>query len=41
MYSVNNENIRLLPQSKEGLSNIKLGLGILKPARNELYLGLL
>ena len=36
MYSVNNENIRLLPQSKEGLSNIKLDLGILKPARNEL-----
>ncbi len=41
MYSVNNENIRLLPQSKEGLSNIKLGLGILKSARHELYLGLL
>lgn len=36
MYSVNNENIRLLSQSKEGLSNIKLDLGISKSARNEL-----
>lgn len=36
MYSVNNENIRLLSQLKEGLSNIKLDLGISKPARNEL-----
>lgn len=36
MYSVNNENIRLLSQSKEGLSNIKFDLGISKSARNEL-----
>ena len=36
MYSVNNENIRLLSQSKEGLSNIKLDLGISKSVRNEL-----
>ncbi len=36
MYSVNNENIRLLSQSKEGLCNIKLDLGISKSARNEL-----
>ena len=28
MSAVNNENIRLLSQSKDGLSNIKLGLGI-------------
>ena len=36
MSAVNNENIRLLPQSKDGLSNIKLGLGISTSARNEL-----
>ena len=36
MYSVNTENIRLLSQSKEGLSNIKLDLGISKSMRNEL-----
>ena len=36
MSAVNNDNIRLLPQSKDGLSNIKLGLGILTSARNEL-----
>ena len=36
MYSVNNENIRLLSQSKEDLSNIKLDLGISKSVRNEL-----
>ena len=35
-YSVNNENIRLLSQSKEGLGNIKLDLGISKSVRNEL-----
>ena len=36
MSAVNNENIRLVPQSKDGLSNIKLGLGISTSARNEL-----
>lgn len=36
MSAVNNENIRLLPQSKDGLSNIKLDLGISKSVRNEL-----
>ena len=36
MSAVNNENIRLLSQSKEGLSNIKLDLGISKSVRNEL-----
>lgn len=36
MSAVNNENIRLLPQSKDSLSNIKLGLGISTSARNEL-----
>ena len=36
MSAVNNENIRLLSQSKEGLSNIKLDFDISKSARNEL-----
>lgn len=36
MSAVNNENIRLLSQSKDGLSNIKLDLGISRSARNEL-----
>lgn len=36
MSAVNNENIRLLSQSKDGLSNIKLGLGITVSMRNEL-----
>ena len=36
MSAVNNENIRLLSQSKDGLSNIKLGLGIPASSRNEL-----
>lgn len=36
MSAVNNENIRLLSKSKDGLSNIKLGLGITTSARNEL-----
>lgn len=36
MSAVSNENIRLLSQSKDGLSNIKLSLGISTSARNEL-----
>lgn len=36
MSAVNSENIRLLQQSKGGLNNIKLGLGISTSARNEL-----
>lgn len=36
MSAVNNENIRLLLQSKDGLRNIRLSLGIPASARNEL-----
>ena len=36
MSAVNNENIRLLLQSKDGLRNIRLSLGIPASERNEL-----